>query len=360
MRVLVLAHSFIEKSGVENYTEDLFLNISKQYSDIEIVFLVNRTSLSYFSRMGVNIEYRPILNSQFGKIIYYLFFLWIEKFKLKPNLIFNVSLMNSIVFGWGTPVISVVHDLAEFVIKGKYSHLRMFYRKHLAFNLNSRLSEKIIAISDNTLNDAVRFGISKSKIVRIYSGSRYSISKSISSDSENKKFLFVGRMDDSKDPKTLLQAFEILCQKDFNVTLSFVGNSLKASPSFWEIYNNSMHKNKINILGYISEEELVKQLNGSFCMVYPTLYEGFGLPILEAFSHSLLVIAADNSCIREIGGDACLYFKTGDAEDLARLMEISLKHPTKAELIHKGYERVKFFSWDSAAVNYKVLFDKIT
>jgi len=99
----------------------------------------------------------------------------------------------------------------------------------------------------------------------------------------------------------------------------------------------------------VSDSEKIKLYQEATAYILPSLYEGFGIPILEAMSHKCPVIASFTSSLPEIGGEACLYFDPNSVDDLLDKMEIIQKNKTLvADLITKGAERINFFSWEVA------------
>ncbi len=100
----------------------------------------------------------------------------------------------------------------------------------------------------------------------------------------------------------------------------------------------------------MSDSDLAELYTQAFCFVLPSLYEGFGIPLLEAMSHNCPVISSFASCLSEIGGEACLYFDPHTQrdllDDLAMLMS---NEKLRSELIEKGKERIALFSWEKSA-----------
>lgn len=106
----------------------------------------------------------------------------------------------------------------------------------------------------------------------------------------------------------------------------------------------------VNELGYVTNEEKWMLLKNALALVYPSRYEGFGLPVLEAMSLGVPVIAARNSSIPEVAGDAALYVSEDDPDEAAEAMKkLVLNADLRAELGAKGRERAKQFSWERAA-----------
>ena len=115
--------------------------------------------------------------------------------------------------------------------------------------------------------------------------------------------------------------------------------------------------------GYISKEEKKYLYENSECFVYPSLYEGFGLPILEAMSNKCLVLTANNSSLPEVGGDIAYYYNNVlDYEELGnKIIEvINLKQEEKTKKIEQGLEQVKKFTWEKCAKETIKRYKKLT
>jgi alpha-1,3-rhamnosyl/mannosyltransferase len=112
----------------------------------------------------------------------------------------------------------------------------------------------------------------------------------------------------------------------------------------------SPFRDDIIMPGQIAFEDLGHLLRGAKAYIFPSLYEGFGIPVLEALASRVPVIVADNSSLREVGGDAAEYFDASHTEELVRKMEEVLSDETlRAGMIARGLEQVKKFSWEKCA-----------
>jgi glycosyltransferase involved in cell wall biosynthesis len=100
----------------------------------------------------------------------------------------------------------------------------------------------------------------------------------------------------------------------------------------------------------VSDEDLTLFYQNALCFVLPSLYEGFGLPVLEAMQYGCPVITSNVSSLPEAGGDAALYFNPEDISDIAANLRLMITKPQlRKELIKKGYQQVKKFSWEKTA-----------
>lgn len=120
-----------------------------------------------------------------------------------------------------------------------------------------------------------------------------------------------------------------------------------------QLINTSKYKDDIILPGYIDEYEKQYLYNECKMFVYPSIYEGFGIPILEAMQNGAIVLTSYNSSIPEVGGDAALYINNPkDYMEIAEKIDKLLRLPEddRKKYIEKGYERVKKFDWNICAI----------
>jgi glycosyltransferase involved in cell wall biosynthesis len=116
------------------------------------------------------------------------------------------------------------------------------------------------------------------------------------------------------------------------------------------LLNTYKYRKDVVLTGYIEEEELVKLTGAAYALVYPSLFEGFGVPVLEAMRCHVPVLTSSNTSMEEIAGDAGLLFNPHDPADMGdKLMRIYKDEDLRRLLINKGIEREKEYSWARTA-----------
>lgn len=216
----------------------------------------------------------------------------------------------------------------------------------------------IFTISRSSKDDIIKeYGIPESKIIVTYPGAKEGLrmnDKGLSMDAFKKKYdlkkdyvLFVGTLQPRKNIERLIEAFSML--KD-DIELVIIG---KKGWMYEEIMNAPKKFNiqeKVKFLDSVTDEDLPIFYKNAVCFVLPSLYEGFGLPVLEAMKHGCPVITSNVSSLPEAGGDAALYVNPLDIDDIAKKLEsIIANSELREKLIGKGYEQVKKFSWEKTA-----------
>ncbi len=170
-----------------------------------------------------------------------------------------------------------------------------------------------------------------------------------------KYFLHVGVLEKRKNLVTLLEAFALAHKNNPDYLLVLVGNTpvkekLNDQPAIDAAIQRLHLEAAVIRLGYLDAANLASIYQSAFAYVFPSLNEGFGLPVLEAFNAGLPVLCANNSALPEVAGDAALYFNPYDANELANGMEQLIADTSlRQELKIKAKNRLTQFSWNKAA-----------
>ena len=173
----------------------------------------------------------------------------------------------------------------------------------------------------------------------------------------NNYVLAVSSIDPRKNLNNLLLSFNKLNLKNMKLVVAGSENKIFAQHKLRNLI--SINKN-ITFTGYISEEEMVDLYRNAKLFVFPSLYEGFGLPPLEAMACGCPVIASNVASLPEVCGDAAYYVAPYDVESIAEGMyKVLTDDNLKQNLIKKGFERVKLFSWEKSAEEYIKVFDEV-
>ncbi len=258
-----------------------------------------------------------------------------------------------------------IHDLAWKHFPGNYS---FFNRLKLDFFAETAIkrANKIIAISEATKQDILRFypKTNPDKITVVYHGfDRAWLEREFSSEEKaelEKKYgiqkkhylLYVGGLDDKENVGVLVEAFDLLKKQGGhrNLKLVLVGERESNSQKTWQKINASDCREDIVVTGRVDFEELALFYNLAKIFVLPSRYEGFGLPILEAFVAEAPVVAAGSGASPEVGSDGAHYFDGKNHRELKeRLEEILVDEKLEADMITKGLERAAHFSWEKCA-----------
>jgi alpha-1,3-rhamnosyl/mannosyltransferase len=160
---------------------------------------------------------------------------------------------------------------------------------------------------------------------------------------------------------TLIKAFEQVCQHNDQVKLLIAGASGWKFDQTQELLTLSSIRDRIVLLDFISDDAIAGYMRGCVSFVYPSIYEGFGLPVLEALSQEAICIVGDNSCMPEIFGGRALFFETLDVEDLFTTMLSTLTdHSSIKQQLHKGLDEfLARYSWAHHADRFEISLTKL-
>lgn len=173
----------------------------------------------------------------------------------------------------------------------------------------------------------------------------------------SKFILHVGTLEKRKNLVRLIEAFNLLRisgHKEYSLIL--VGqpspkSDMDDSAAIHEVIERLNLREFVLTPGYASDLDLAYFYKYAEIYAFPSINEGFGVPVLEAFHHQLPVIVADNTCLSEVGGDAVLCFNPFNVEDISQKMKALIEDDNlKSELIKRGIERLKQFSWEKNAL----------
>ncbi len=257
-----------------------------------------------------------------------------------------------------------VHDLA-------YKYFPEYFPKKDVLELNVlgdmaiRNADHLIAVSESTKRDILTWypSVKAESITVVYHGfdaeifskernpiEEARVRKLLRIDGEY--LLYSGAIQPRKNLKVLIDAFAILKQsgKASDVKLVLAGGDAWLSEHVHEKVAVSPFREDILMPGQIGFDDLGHLMRGARIYVFPSLYEGFGIPILEALASRVPVITADNSSLREVGGDAAEYFDASDAKALSeKIREVLSDESLRAGMIARGLEQIKKFSWEKCA-----------
>ena len=218
-----------------------------------------------------------------------------------------------------------------------------------------RHSDAVVCISENTKKDLFKFvpDIDPKKVFVIYNGvaDDYKVVPNVINEYKN-YLLFVGGRNAFKNGKFFVESI-----KDTKYKVLFCGKPLSEEER--KLYNSLIGEERYKVLCGLSNEELNRIYNSVKCLVYPSSYEGFGIPIIEAQKSGCPVIAYNSSSIPEVLGDSPLMMKELSKEELLLKLNMLEDESLRKEVISKGLENVKRFSWDHAFVEYRKLYETL-
>lgn len=258
------------------------------------------------------------------------------------------------------PQVTVIHDLAFLHRPNDIprSHLG-FYRRYTPKFIKK--SSAVITVSEASRQDIVeQYPAAANKITVVHNAAREGFrplnweQKQLVKEryAEGREyFLYTGSIHPRKNLLGLLKAFSIFKKwQQSDMKLLLCGRSAWKNEGFLKSLSTYKYRADVHLTGYLPDEELCAITASAYAMVYPSYFEGFGLPIVEAMQSGVPVIATQTPALMETGGDAALYAPTDDIEQLAaQMMHIYKDEAHRARLIEAGKQQAAKFNWQQSA-----------
>ncbi|MFH2143208.1 MAG: glycosyltransferase family 1 protein [Bacteroidota bacterium] len=375
MRIAVNTRLLIKDrlEGIGWFTYETLRRITRQHPEHEFIFIFDRpyTQDSIFSDNVIPVVIGPKARHAF------LFVIWFEISvkkilkKYKADIFISpdgyLSLRSKI------PSLQVIHDInfehyPEFIPFWARKHYKYFFPRYAA------KAERIATVSEFSKKDIVEtYKVTSDKIDVTYNGAnenyiplslieKTEIRNKFSSSCEY--FLFVGSLHPRKNLKNLINAFGIFKEKNkSDIKLLIVGDKYWGNKEMQETYEKNSVKNEIIFTGRLNNDELKSVYGAALALCYVSIFEGFGIPIVEAMYCDVPVITSNTSSMPEVGGDAVLFADPFSVDSIENaLEEIYSKPELRKELIEKGRVQRQKFSWQKTSDNLwksiSVLIDK--
>lgn len=326
----------ISHTGIGRYVENLIVNLPKS-DEYKIVLIVDKKNLNNpiikdFERYPAN--FHPYTVASFFEMHLLLL-------RINPDLLHVPHL--TVPFFWPGKIVITIHDLIKHYSRGVDSSTKNFviywikYLQYLIMSFISIVRSNHIIVPSKYWKDILidKFPINKDKITVTYEGvgEIFLNTKNIS-NSHNNYLVYTGNIYPHKNVSTLIKASESL-----QIPLKIICSR--------SVFESRLPKSKyVEFLGNLTDEDVIKQYQSALAFVFPSLYEGFGLPGLEAMSVGLPVISSNSTCLPEIYGDAALYFDPLNCDQLKeKITQLQNDPKLRRDLILKGKRKVSEYSW---------------
>ena len=258
------------------------------------------------------------------------------------------------------PLFSVVPSVVSIFDLSYLKYPELFKKKDLyQLKIWGRYSIKrakaVITISESSKNAIIEeYKLASDKVHVVYPGIKELINnREINMTDLQKKYgikknfiLFVGTIQPRKNIARMVEAISQIPELELIVVgkKGWQYEGILDSPRKFGV------ENRVKFLEFVPDEELSELYKNAICFVLPSLYEGFGLPILEAMKYGCPVVTSNTSSLPEAGGDAALYFDPEDSSDIAeKIKKLLSDDKFREDMIEKGYKQAKKFSWEKAA-----------
>jgi glycosyltransferase involved in cell wall biosynthesis len=362
-------------TGIGRVLENILINLAKTCPNDEFYLFVNYDFIEFIDKQWptnvIVFKINISKDSSIGNIIWHqlMFQFSLKKYKCDLALIPNFSLLL-----WkAIPTVVVLHDMIEFNIPDKFSKLRMRYR-YFAVPRMAKVADFIITVSESSKRDIIKFCKTPQSKIQVIPNAADSSAFKQNADIEThevlKKYelniheylLFVGTIDyPGKNIKVLIEAYFNLKDK-FNIRekLVIIGKNGHNSEYIYDYVQQSEHKDSVLFTGYVDDIDLPYFYSGAKILVNLSLYEGFGLPVLEAMSCGCPVIVPNTSSFPEIvkGIDVCVN-PTDLTEIEDKIRSLLTNEVFYQEVKEKCFQKAQKYSWKASAIQYLTVFNNL-
>ena len=287
----------------------------------------------------------------------------IQTFKDNLDVLFVPSHTLPLIRRQGLKTVITVHDLGSQFLPATH---QLKQRLYLSFIQRYQLktATRIIAVSKATKLDLInKIGIDEDKISIVYEGYNKELFNDTKGNSLRQYFLFVGTVQPRKNLERIIRAFSSLLsavrQKtdmsddrrlmtdDYSLVIA--GSKGWLSDEIYTLPKRLGIEGRVKFLGYVPDRDLPKLYKGAIALVFPSLFEGFGLPILEAQACSCPVITSNLSSMPEVAGQGAILINPYNIEDITNAMIRVREKALRVKLIKQGLQNVKRFNWEKCA-----------
>ncbi|HOW60456.1 MAG TPA: glycosyltransferase family 1 protein [Candidatus Moranbacteria bacterium] len=335
-----------DRTGIEEYSYQVIKNLADKLKEHEIILYI---------RKNQKVDFELPKNWKIKKINFY--YLWtqvglsLEMFFHPVDVLFIPAHTVPVIHPKNTIV--TIHGLEYEFCPNAYSFWEKIYMR-CSIRKSCQWGKKIIAVSENTKKDLINlYKIKEEKISVIYNGyaNEFSVSGSEYKMPDIKYLLFIGRLEERKNVIGIIKTFEVL-KEQYKIPHKLF---LAGKPGFGygkiknEIAKVNCRKDIIE-LGFIDKNKKAELLKKSDVFLFPSFYEGFGLPILEAQSAGVPVVTSNVSSIPEVANGSAILVDPNNSEDIAdAVYKLISDENIRQEIIKKGQENVQRFSWEKCA-----------
>ena len=249
---------------------------------------------------------------------------------------------------YGAQVVTVydmIYELYPEIFRGIGSDKFRDAKKQCILN-----ADAVICISENTRNDLLNYySIDASKVSVVYLGfnSEFRLKrKNLKESTEKPYILYVGSRAEYKGFNTLIEAYKKWPENN-RIDLKVVGNNWSENED--KYLSELRIKDKVHLRTDVDDRNLADLYKKASAFVYPSLYEGFGIPLIESMACGCPVVASRIPSTVEVAGDCPIYFEPASVDDLVCALDLALNENKESERIRLGFQHVKKYSWDATA-----------
>lgn len=346
--------------GYGNYIVQLYSRVAVHMPHVTFYFITDRAVTQHIT-LPNNCHFKLLPPAARHPILWHYWYnVAIPKLlkQLQANLYISPDGFGSLTTK--VPQIIVIHDLAFLHLPKaiRASHL-WYYKRYTPKCIHK--SDQVITVSQHSKNEIIQaYNVPPAKITIVHNAASehykpllWQQHQAVKDEYTQGKeyFVCVSSIHPRKNIINLLKAFSIFKKWQVsNMKLVLIGRLAWNNTAFEQLYNTYKYKADVILLGYQPTTTVALIVAAAYCAIYPSLYEGFGVPILEAMQCGVPVITSNTTGMLEAGGGAALYADPTSATDIAAQLQLIYKdEQLRANKVIAGLEHARLFNWDSSA-----------
>lgn len=362
MRIAVNARFLIKDKleGIGWYTYEILRRMVHNHPEDEFILIHDRPLAKEYI-FADNVKSVKTLIPSRHPILWHIWFEYsvprvLKKYKPDVFLSFDgyLSIKTDI------PTVYVLHDLAYIHCPNEIPNTVLRYYQKFTPQYLDR-ADHIVSVSNHGKQDILKhFPHIQSNTIDIVGNAARSIFKPLNESASKeireeyadgfKYFFYVGAVHPRKNISRLIEAFDIFSEQQADCRLLIAGRSAWKTELIQKTHSTSKHKDKIQFLGYVEDKTMAKLMASALAFVYPSLFEGFGVPVLEAMHCEVPVITSKGSPMAEVSGKASLQVDPENINEIAQAMSaIYSDENTRKKLIQNGKTQREKYNWDKSA-----------
>ncbi|MBI1223576.1 MAG: glycosyltransferase [Bacteroidetes bacterium] len=362
MRIAVNARFLLKNrlEGLGRFSDEVLKRMVREHPEHEFVFFFDRKwDPSFIYEENVRpVHVFPQARHPYLYTIWFQLALPLEFKRWKPDVFFSPDGFLSLPASLAQ--VPVIHDLAfehfpEFVSKTG----ARFYRKNFPKFANK--ATRIATVSEFSKSDIHRmYGIAESKIDVVFNGVSAAFKRTEKTSLDRFRvekmqgkpwFVYIGALHPRKNIGRMLEAFDSFKKTDtLNYQLVVIGRKAWQTSELEEAFHSMIHQDSVHFTGRITDEEMIPFLSGARSLLYVPVFEGFGLPLLEAFQCGVPAITSNVSSLPEVAGEAAICVDPFSTDSISHaLQKMANNDSLHDNLSIKAENRARHFSWDKTA-----------
>jgi glycosyltransferase involved in cell wall biosynthesis len=356
------------KSGISQYMTNIFRRLPKLAPDDHFVLFMADADREFFAvdhpRVKI-VSYPNWVGHPAISIFWHIFWFPLALKWSACDCVFMPAANRRLAWWYGMPSVGTVHDMSQLHVPAKYDALRMFYVMHVLPKLMRRL-DRVVSISESTRRDLEDYAkVQPKRIHTIYNGVDemrfFPMDRDVAKGKVTAELpiphdfiLYISRLEHpGKNHVRLIEAFaQLKARLDFPHKLVLVGGRWKGAEAIDDAVMRTGIQKDVIFPGFVPNEMLPTLYAAADLFVFPSLFEGFGLPVIEAMASGVPVCASNSSSLPEIVGDAGLLFDPESVDEIAEsIRRILMDRDLWKTLNARGLVQAGKFSWDVATLS---------